>query len=68
MLYKFGLTYVIALGILGNPFEHRDKSPVPSVKMLEIYMAISQKDSRRTTASHLPRTIFYKRLTFFFNF
>lgn len=28
-------------------------------------MAISQKDSRRTTASHLPRTIFYKRLTFF---
>lgn len=29
-------------------------------------MAISQKDSRRTTATHLPWTIFYKRLTFFF--
>ena len=42
MLYKFGLTYVIVLGILGNPFEHRDKSPVPSVKMLEIYGYIAK--------------------------
>lgn len=42
MLYKFGLTYVIALGILGNLFEHRDKSPVPSVKMLEIYGYIAK--------------------------
>ena len=42
MLYKFGLTYVIALGILGNLFEHRDKSPVPSVKMFEIYGYIAK--------------------------
>lgn len=42
MLYKFGLTYVIALGILGNLFEHRNKSPVSSVKMLEIYGYIAK--------------------------
>lgn len=37
MFYKFGLIYVIVLGILGNFFEYRDKSFVFSVKMLEIY-------------------------------